>query len=767
VFVLSSLGTFYRSVNGGRNFTDETAKLANFDEAGGIVFMEVAPGDPTGQYVVLTSDSAFNWFSRDGGNSWQQHNTSVIIDELVMHPTLPQVFIALELHESCFGGDRALCNDQAFITLDFGQTFTLIARYVSKIEFDPVITDLASPAMVLTQFKNESGYQFRDRDVTEQNLYRLDVDPTTGVPYLNGYYRLLLLTDGYGFVYFPAFLFAVSKGETAAGQATPMYLWASTDDGITMRRAAFPVALTVGSQITILDRSSEMIMALWSSVSESWGDVYISDGDGLQYITMINDCRRRAAHTYDFYRARGIAGVFFVNQVEEFAERQYRTRMTTDKGDQWRALEAPPADLAGAPFNCSEPLDCKLHLRFEPNYRIVTHASAVGMVFATGNVGRYASPRIAELQPFVSRDTGVSWRASVERNTYHAELGYHGAVILLAQSEAPTRDLRYTINQGQNWTIDRNVFPVDLLVEDITHHSSLTEETFLVQGSRFDASMFRRVGVLVFVDLEPLRLRQCVGIDMPGAAQSDYEFYQPSTTATGCLLGRIVKFVRRAATAECIDTSNRTTAIMTTPCMCTRDDYECSFGFKVNTATRICQRDPAVQIASPFEQCLANKQSFYYSSSGYRLIPGNGCINGLQIGRKQESCVGVTAPPTTVAPPTTAAPTAPAPTTAVAPVTTTAPGTTADSTTAELTSTGTPMRVDTTATEGETASMPLLTGTPETDAVDRSLSGGAIAGIVIGTVLGAALIIGLVVFALFKVKRAKYVEQKDQETAMH
>jgi hypothetical protein len=61
----------------------------------------------------------------------------------------------------------------------------------------------------------------------------------------------------------------------------------------------------------------------------------------------------------------------------------------------------------------------------------------------------------------------------------------------------------------------------------------------------------------------------------------------------------------------------------------------------------------------------------------------------------------------------------------------------------------------------------LLTGTPETDAVDRSLSGGAIAGIVIGTVLGAALIIGLVVFALFKVKRAKYVEQKDQETAMH
>jgi hypothetical protein len=772
VFVVSSYGTLYRSVDEGRTFRDLTVLLTHFEDAGGVASISVAPGDQSGSRVIATSHSTINWASRDGGASWVAVNTTVAIEDIILHPTLPDVLIALELDPTCYEANYSQCHDRAFLSTDFGRTFVQVARYVYKIEFDPVVT--AFPAMAASIFKVESGYQFRGRDVTEQNLYRIDNSSVDGTAYLGGFYRHLVLADSFGFVYFPTFLFAVSKDTTSTDTVLPMLLWASTDDGRTIRRARFPAPLTITSQITILDRSDVMIMALWNNIDEAFADVYISDTDGLEYATMILDIRRRASHTFDFYRARSVAGIFFANQIEPFDTMQYRTYITTDKGAVWRLIDSPRVDVDGVAYNCTEPLNCKLHLRFEAEYAPVSHRFAVGVVVATGNVGRFASPRFTQWRPFISRDTGISWRETVPRDTYHTELGYHGSIILVVQADVSTRDIRYSLNEGESWSLVANALPSALEVDNIHHHASLTEETFLIEGHRNVNGT--RTGVLAFVDFAPLNLRTCVGFNIPDANGSDYETYVPSTTAPGCLLGRVVRFVRRAQSAICVDTSNRTDAIVTTPCACVRDDYECDYGYALNIVTQQCQLNPDVRQASPFEQCAANNQQRYYVSRGYRLVPGDGCKDGLQLDRTPMSCVGVTEPPT---PPPTPRPTPPPPTTTVTtvPTTTTTSGATPSST--PTTSTSTPATTtsttttttwtndvsptislsdDSTTTAGTVSDSTVVLPEPSPEGNDRGLGGGAIAGIVIAIVA----LIALLAFAVYKLRnRKQYAKHVD------
>lgn len=63
-------------------------------------------------------------------------------------------------------------------------------------------------------------------------------------------------------------------------------------------------------------------------------------------------------------------------------------------------------------------------------------------------------------------------------------------------------------------------------------------------------------------------------------------------------------------------------------CECRRDDYECDFGFKEDEITNQCIRDPDSTV-DPYaipSQCPPGE--FYNRTKGYRLIPGDTCVDG-------------------------------------------------------------------------------------------------------------------------------------------
>jgi hypothetical protein len=164
-------------------------------------------------------------------------------------------------------------------------------------------------------------------------------------------------------------------------------------------------------------------------------------------------------------------------------------------------------------------------------------------------VGATASTRVSTWRPFVSRDNGLTWSETVSPDVYHSTIGYHGSIIAMVVQTRDTADLLFTLNEGDSWNEQLNAWPL-MTVEDVLHHDSQTDD-FIVQGYRtVDRS---RRGVIEHIDFESLNVRTCQGIQAPGTVTSDYEYYVPSTTAAGCLLGRVVKYVRRKQEAICVD----------------------------------------------------------------------------------------------------------------------------------------------------------------------------------------------------------------------
>ena len=92
-----------------------------------------------------------------------------------------------------------------------------------------------------------------------------------------------------------------------------------------MRQARFPVDLTTDSQITIIDTSGSIAMALYTEVDERVGDIFFSNSDGLEYTLSLKFAHRYDNHRYDFYKPKGIAGVFFANQVSLLDFVSYRS----------------------------------------------------------------------------------------------------------------------------------------------------------------------------------------------------------------------------------------------------------------------------------------------------------------------------------------------------------------------------------------------------------------------------------------------------------
>lgn len=493
------------------------------------------------------------------------------------------------------------------------------------------------------------------------------------------------LENSFGFVYLENFVFAVTKDTTSNQTVLPMLLWASQDEGRTMREARFPETLTVNSQITIVDRTDAIALTLWINQNSDffggagYGNLYLSDADGLEYARIIDRVRRRQAHSYDFYNPAGVDGSFFVNQVDEFSETEdFRTLISTDRGGLWRTLRAPVLKLDGTPRNCTNNNDCLLHLSFERLFRPVSTSAAVGMLLVHGMVGRRANTAPEVLQPFVSRDAGSTWSTTVPAGAYHAEIGFRGSIVTLAPN-GQTSTLRYTLNEGQTWVTVRNAWQT-MQVRDIEHHYSLETDDFVVEGVRFVNGSSR--GVVVHIDFTPLNLRVCQGHEMPSSDASDYEYFTPSSTASGCLLGRVVKFIRRKQAVACVDLVENDDKIEETACVCQRADYECDFGYDLNPATLQCLPEPGFVPQTPSQQCSLPGATFYYESQGYRKVLGNQCTGGTIPARVQKSCVDVPRLTTTTTPPPTTTPlTTTMTTTTEMPPTTPPPITTAPSTT--------------------------------------------------------------------------------------
>jgi len=133
-------------------------------------------------------------------------------------------------------------------------------------------------------------------------------------------------------------------------------------------------------------------------------------------------------------------------------------------------------------------------------------------------------------------------------------------------------------------------------------------------------------GVIYHVDFTHLLLDQCKGLDKPGAANSDYEYWVPGRrdqpASIGCQMGKKTTYVRRKTVSQCFNGMDFRRPNHEEICPCVMSDYSCAFGFYRTMDKPECVADPS-GYSSP--DCRAAHLVYV---SPYRKTPGNVCEGG-------------------------------------------------------------------------------------------------------------------------------------------
>jgi len=127
-----------------------------------------------------------------------------------------------------------------------------------------------------------------------------------------------------------------------------------------------------------------------------------------------------------------------------------------------------------------------------------------------------------------------------------------------------------------------------------------------------------------------------VGIDFSNIFEKpcdtgDYEIWEPpfrTEDNKGCVLGHKLLFKRKKPNSICENGSPYDRVFNVTYCNCTKNDYECDYGFE-RTDSQRCVMEKGMSYRDIRSLECANGDATYVSTGGYRKIPGDKCKNDV------------------------------------------------------------------------------------------------------------------------------------------
>ncbi|KAK7883186.1 hypothetical protein WMY93_029360 [Mugilogobius chulae] len=327
----------------------------------------------------------------------------------------------------------------------------------------------------------------------------------------------------------------------------------------------------------------------------------------------------------DLHRVEGLRGVFIATLINgSVSEDNMRSVITFDKGGTWELLQPPAADSLGGTVDCQLNKGCSLHLaqRWSQllniqlrRMPILSKDSAPGLIMATGSVGKNLAnkPNV-----YVSSSAGARWKEALAGPHFYT-WGDHGGILMAIPQGGSTTNLKFSTNEGETWTdfkfSDREVYVYQLLTEP-----GEKSTIFTIFGSYADQ---RHSWLILQVNASNVLGVPC--------SEADYKRWSPSDEhGNECLLGREITFKRRAPHATCFNGEDFDRPVTISNCSCTRQDYECDYGFKLSEdlSLQVCVPDPEFSgdLYAPPVPCPVG--TTYRRSKGYRKVPGDSCSGG-------------------------------------------------------------------------------------------------------------------------------------------
>ncbi|XP_020503394.2 sortilin [Labrus bergylta] len=591
-FLEGGSSRLYRSTDYGKSFHDISDRINNtfIKEEFGV---NVGPGSS----VILTADipvvdhrGGIILTSRDAGATFKFIQLPFhLAQPITYHFLNPYYLVALSID----GG--------LWLSLDFGAKWTKVHDGVHSFSWGAGVNLFFSFSRTEAVDAEERG------DLVLKRTTDLGKTFTT------------IHEDIFSFGYIGAFLFF----SVMEDPRSPRVMYFSSDQGDTFSRALLPSASTE-QFYSILDGDEEMLFMHVDNPGDTFfGTMYTSDDRGILFSKSLERHLFDGQRKSDFTNITSLRGVYLTNKLDE--DGRIRSVISFNRGRTWRQLDKPDNVECGQQVK-----NCNLHIHGEHsrNNRIVpmlalSEPTAIGLVIAHGTVGDSLSSS-QHPDVFVSSDGGYNWRGTL-RGTHHYSILDSGGLIVAveAQHEGQVKTIKFSTDEGQCWKsynfTEQPFFFAGLASEPGTKAMNVS-----VWGFRPEEDG-QPMWVTITIDFQSLITRQC--------NDQDYEKWLAHSTdggdveRNGCVLGVKETYRRLKKQSVCRNGKGFVVSKKQSPCLCTREDYLCDYGYYRHVNTSECVRQSSAPNKT-LELCLNGEEDELFTA-GYRKVPSDRCEGGF------------------------------------------------------------------------------------------------------------------------------------------
>ncbi|KAK7886137.1 hypothetical protein WMY93_025758 [Mugilogobius chulae] len=425
--------------------------------------------------------------------------------------------------------------------------------------------------------------------------------------------------DVFSFGYIGTFLFFSVMEDSRS----PRVMYCSSDQGETFSQALLPSASTE-QFYSILDGDEDMIFMHVDNPGDTYfGTMYTSDDRGIVYSKSLDRHLFDGQRKSDFTNITSLRGAYLTNRLDE--DGRIRSVISFNRGLTWRALSKPQN------VDCRNKMKkCNLHIHGEHSrddhlvpMLALSDPSAIGLIIAHGSVGDSLS---SSQRPdvFVSSDGGYSWRGTL-RGPHHYSILDSGGLIVAVEAlhNEQVKTIKFSTDEGQCWKYynftEQAFFFAGLASEPGTKALSVS-----VWGFRPEEDG-QPMWVAVTIDFESLITKEC--------KSEDYELWLAHATQgegtdrAGCVLGLKETYRRLKKQSVCRNGRAFVVNKKQSPCLCTREDFICDYGYFRHVNASECLRQP--NFANKSQELCLNGEEDELLTVGYRKFPSDKCEGGF------------------------------------------------------------------------------------------------------------------------------------------
>ncbi|KDR81165.1 hypothetical protein GALMADRAFT_241725 [Galerina marginata CBS 339.88] len=648
-------------------FFDDTEAAIFHDSMEGNVYVsldegktwKLGPGIPSGKtimviehpaenrYAFALTDGTTHYRTEDRGKTWRSFDVplppALVSRPLSFHSDPKKYGHILYQGTACDRqGWGRVCHDETFYTTDaFSNDPKPMLKDTSRCQFAHSSKDFKHEAHedLIYCVAYDSGSASSSHDLSASRLF-------SSTDFFQAEKKIEDLGIGKNAKGVIAFAIVskyavVALKDLSHGSGGEMLLYVTIDTKA-WAKAQFPHASSAQlreNAYTMLESTTHsMAVDVMLQDKGSIGTLFVSNSNGTFFVESLKDTNRNDAGYVDYERIYGVEGIGLANVVANAqdvegrgAMKRVKTVITFDDGSSWAPLVPPKEDADGKSLPCdtSDSEVCALHLHSVTtphNFGRIFSSPAPGFVMGVGSVGEFLEP-YEECDTFLSTDAGVTWTMA-SRGAHKYEFGDLGSILVTVDDEEATDVVRYSLDLGKTW-VPYNV-GVKMRARGLITLPDSTSQKFLLLGQVAKHDQKDNIGrvVVVHLDFAKTRGKKC--------ADSDYMKWYARPHNSECLMGHMQWYKRRKPEANCyVGEKFKDPVTHEDNCECTDADFECDYNFVKNNGE--CQ--PVGPEPIPAGVCLGGADDTYDGSSGYRKIPGNTCVGGLEKDKKvQRKC---------------------------------------------------------------------------------------------------------------------------------